>query len=135
MARIVIGGNFTSVNGFSSSHLARLDADGSLAADNLEGTDDYVQTVLVQPDGRILVGGKFNQVGAPHHGLARLNRDGSVDAGFTANTNQRVETLAHRLGRDDPDRSAQVLTSWPPSTGAPSPSPGTPATWERPSRA
>lgn len=45
--------------------------------------DDYVRAILPLPDGDILVGGKFGQIGGtPHSYLARLEPDGSVDASF-----------------------------------------------------
>ena len=45
--------------------------------------DGRVQTVLAQPDGRILVGGGFRTIaGQPKSRLARLNVDGSLDLAF-----------------------------------------------------
>ncbi len=42
-----------------------------------------VAKVVVQPDGKILVGGAFSSVqGAPRNGLARLNADGTLDTSF-----------------------------------------------------
>jgi len=46
-----------------------------------------VNAIVVQPDGRILLGGQFQSVGAlARDGLARLNGDGSVDYSFNAST-------------------------------------------------
>jgi uncharacterized delta-60 repeat protein len=43
-----------------------------------------VQEILVQPDGKILVGGVFPWMnGVKRNSLARLNADGSLDASFT----------------------------------------------------
>jgi len=45
--------------------------------------DGSVATLLVQPDGKILVGGAFTTIaGQPRQRLARLDADGSVDNGF-----------------------------------------------------
>src|SRR5277367_2404936 len=58
-----------------------------------------VNSIVVQPDGKILVGGYFTQFqpdGNPGSGrayLARVNHDGSVDMGFSAVTNDVVRTL------------------------------------------
>lgn len=44
-----------------------------------------VQTVLEQPDGKILIGGAFTSVqGTSRIGIARLNADGSLDTTFAA---------------------------------------------------
>lgn len=43
----------------------------------------HVRVVLPQPDGRVVIGGRFNEFnGLPRTGLARLNPDGSVDPSF-----------------------------------------------------
>src|SRR5688572_5330133 len=40
--------------------------------------------VLVQPDNKIVVGGRFRQVnGINRNNIARLNADGTLDTGFT----------------------------------------------------
>lgn len=63
--------------------LARLNPDGTI--DNafkpfIEGT---VYAVLVQPDGKILICGRFFAVnGIPQRAVARLNPDGSLDTSF-----------------------------------------------------
>ena len=80
---ILIGGLFTSVNGTSRSHIARLNsADGSL--DNTfnpgAGLDDAVLAISLQADGRIMLGGTFTHcAGVSRNRLTRLNPDGSVD--------------------------------------------------------
>ena len=41
------------------------------------------KALAIQPDGKVLIGGSFQNVaGAPRRGVARLDVDGSVDAGF-----------------------------------------------------
>ena len=58
-----------------------------------------VNTLVVQPDGKILMGGYFTQLqpfGEPvsgHAYVARLNHDGSADTSFTPNANGVVRTL------------------------------------------
>ncbi|MEO6670161.1 MAG: T9SS type A sorting domain-containing protein [Ferruginibacter sp.] len=84
--KALVGGYFYSYNGVSTNYLARLNADGSKDPSfNATGVgpNSYVYTILVQPDGKILVGGMFsayNRVSA--NGLIRLNNDGSKDASF-----------------------------------------------------
>lgn len=84
--KILIGGNFDSYNGTAVNGIARLNSDGSL--DNSFRSPDWanqdVQIILVQPDGKILMGGFLNTTHvAPEVGnFARLNSDGSLDTTF-----------------------------------------------------
>lgn len=86
---LLVGGRFYLVNGQPKRHLARLFPDGSLDADyaatlQLGGDENAaVNSLALQPDGRLVVGGTFASVnGVPQRGLARLRPDGSRDAGF-----------------------------------------------------
>lgn len=46
-------------------------------------TDATIDTFAVQPNGKVVIGGIFQQVGGqPRHALARLNADGSLDTSF-----------------------------------------------------
>lgn len=84
--KILIGGSFTQYNGAARARVARLNADGSLDPSfNLSnGADGDVWELIVQPDGKILLGGNFSALNsASRNGLARLNPDGSLDASFT----------------------------------------------------
>jgi len=80
--RVLIGGQFTAPH----NRITRLNANGSLDA-SFEpgvGANGLVRAVVLQPDGRVLIGGDFTQVaGQWHRGVARLNANGSRDAGFT----------------------------------------------------
>ncbi|HMJ66418.1 MAG TPA: hypothetical protein VK615_13815 [Candidatus Binatia bacterium] len=93
--RIFVGG--LSVNPVSKNGLVRIEEDGSMDVEFdpplLPFTEDFglggmVRSLAVQPDGKILVGGRIRFRGAKATdqplGLARLNFDGSVDAGFAA---------------------------------------------------
>lgn len=56
-----------------------------------------IQALAVQPDGKILIGGGFNQVNTIGQvGIARLNADGSTDTGFSTggDLNNWVENIA-----------------------------------------
>jgi uncharacterized delta-60 repeat protein len=83
--KILIGGKFSGVNGAACSRVARLNADGSADPGFKPGSgpDNLVQSIAVQPDGKILLGGGFEAVsGVTRHGVARLNADGSLDKMF-----------------------------------------------------
>ncbi len=82
--RILIGGDFTSVNGVFLNHVARLNADGSLdtnfTANVGVGANDTVQTIAVQADNRIVLGGQFTQAnGVTRNHITRLLPNGAVD--------------------------------------------------------
>ena len=56
--------------------------------------DGTVFAVVVQPDGKLLVGGQFTAVGGvARSNLARLNADGSVDPAFNPSPNGPVRTI------------------------------------------
>jgi uncharacterized repeat protein (TIGR01451 family)/uncharacterized delta-60 repeat protein len=84
--KVIIGGDFTTAGGLLRPHVARLNADGSLDTtfDPLLGANDTVYTLLIQPNGNILVGGAFTQFHtALHHGLTRLMPSGALDPSFS----------------------------------------------------
>ena len=89
--KILIAGNFTSVNGVTRNKIARLNADGSLDASFNAGSvidqGALISSMEILPDGKILVGGAFGNVGTNMNQLKvvlRLNSDGSLDGGFTS---------------------------------------------------
>lgn len=82
---VLVGGSFRSLAGANNAFLARLDGSGTPdTAFALAGAPDAaVRSIAVQPDGRIVIGGDFGHFGAAsRNGIARLNADGSLDAGF-----------------------------------------------------
>ena len=86
--QILIGGDFTSVNGTARNGIARLNPNGSLdlTFDPGHGATNAVRAIAIQLDGNILVGGSFtNFAVAPLNHVARLNPDGSLESSFTAN--------------------------------------------------
>jgi uncharacterized delta-60 repeat protein len=83
--KITIGGTFTSYNGTAINRIARLNSDGSLDTgfNPGTGTNDNVESVALQADGKVLIGGLFNTFnGTARNHIARLNSDGSLDPGF-----------------------------------------------------
>jgi len=96
IGRVVIGGDFDMVGGGDFGGVARLNVDGSVDGTFAIGIGTYnpgtgftdpVNAVVVQPDGRILVGGGFSHVDlSSYNGIVRLNTDGTVDASFNPGT-------------------------------------------------
>jgi len=80
---ILIGGDFTLVNGAARNRLARLKPDGSVDSSFSPAFNSPVYALAIQPDGNILVGGAFSTVNAvARSGIVRLTTNGVVDATF-----------------------------------------------------
>ena len=97
--KLIVGGNFYSFNGTPCSNIARLNADGSVdsAFSTATGPNSTVGTLVLQPDGKVMIGGWFSQVAGMTCGnIARLNGDGSLDTSFApaSGFNGTVESLA-----------------------------------------
>lgn len=88
--KIIVGGTFTNLNSSSPARakLARLNTDGSLDTSFTPAvTGTAIEAILIQPDGKIVVGGTFTNIAGASPArvnLARLNSDGTIDSGFTA---------------------------------------------------
>ena len=81
--KVIIGGYlYDPANNSSSYGLARLHANGSIdnTFDGAAGQNGIFNSIVVQPDGRVLVGGKF--IGTNNTCVARLNGNGTMDATF-----------------------------------------------------
>lgn len=76
--KILIGGAFSAYNDVPRQNLARLEPDGRLDASFDPGgrANGSVNSISVQPDGKIVVGGEH------YFRLMRLNEDGSSDTTF-----------------------------------------------------
>jgi uncharacterized delta-60 repeat protein len=97
--KIIIGGQFTSYNGTAGNYIARLNTNGSLDAGFNPGTgaNSSIYTTLIQSDGKIIIGGEFTSYnGTARNRIARLNTDGTLDAGFNPGTaaNYVIRTTA-----------------------------------------
>ena len=84
--KILIGGNFTAINGTARNNLARLNADGTLDASFNLNPNSSVTALVKQPGGKTIIGGSFTNIsGTPQSRIARLNADGTLDTSFTSN--------------------------------------------------
>ncbi len=94
----IISGTFSSVNGVAKNDLARIKANGRLDAtfDTGTGTTDYIRSITIQPDGKILLRNtyinSFNGTSGIG-GLARLNSNGSLDTSFMPLLNGYVKDI------------------------------------------
>jgi uncharacterized delta-60 repeat protein len=98
--KVVIGGFFFSSSRANQGYITRLNLDGSADEDfdaNLS-VDGPVNSVLVQPDGKILIGGGFEAVDRlVRRSIARLNSDGTLDSAFDACVASGTESGATTL--------------------------------------
>lgn len=97
--RVIIGGQFTSVNGVSRNRVARLNADGTFDAsfDPASGADDIVYALGLESDGKVIIGGSFSTVDQrAHKSIARLNPNGTLDETFESGSgaNDTVYSVA-----------------------------------------
>jgi uncharacterized delta-60 repeat protein/uncharacterized protein (TIGR02145 family) len=96
--KILVGGLFTTINGSTRNRIVRLNSDGSIDTTFVIGTgfNNTVNSLIVQSDGKILVGGSFSSFnGTTTNRIARINSDGSIDSAFSPGTfNNDVYTMA-----------------------------------------
>lgn len=87
--KTIVGGEFTTFNGTPSKGIVRLNTNGSIDTSFVVGTgiDGAVFSIVLQADGKVLVGGVFptyNSVAG--NNLVRLNTDGSRDTSLVTGT-------------------------------------------------
>lgn len=88
--KILVGGSFTTRDGFSNPRLMRLNSDGTKDTTFAIGTgfDGTVTDMAIQSDGKIIVGGYFSTFnGNARRGLVRLTSTGAFDSTYNVNGN------------------------------------------------
>ncbi len=81
----VIAGDFTAYNTVPRNRLARMAPDGQLDLNFNpgDGTDQFIATMKLDAQERILIGGAFNSYnGATRNGVARVTGSGALDLSF-----------------------------------------------------
>ncbi|MBE2282608.1 MAG: delta-60 repeat domain-containing protein [Prosthecobacter sp.] len=129
--KILLGGQFTTLqsNGAPSpttrNRIARINADGTLDASFDPNADSDVRSVMVQTDGKIVLGGQFTTLqpngaalATTRQRIARVNTGGALDPNFDPTANNTVFCLA--LQEDGKILLAGLFTSLQPN-GATSP--------------
>ncbi|KAF2335762.1 delta-60 repeat domain-containing protein [Flavobacterium daemonense] len=84
--KIIVAGGFTKYNDVNAGRIIRLLPNGSKDASfNVGiGANAIIEAIVIQPDGKILVGGRFMSFNNSNYaGLVRLNTDGIIDPTFT----------------------------------------------------
>jgi len=93
--KIVVGGNFTTLDGQPRSRLARLNASGLLDGTFNPGANGPVHTLALRTDGKILIGGQYSTLGGqPRNRIGLINADGTVDNTFNPAASDSVRSLA-----------------------------------------
>ncbi len=100
--KIVVGGSFTTLGGQTHNNIGRLNANGTPDATFTAGATGGgfpIAVLAVQADGKIVVGGNFDQLGDSQGSIARnrigrFNADGTLDQTFNPNANNLVSALA-----------------------------------------
>jgi uncharacterized delta-60 repeat protein len=127
--KILMGGDFTSVNGVTRTRLVRLHPAGNVDLD-FTAAPGSISQIIVLPDNKILLVGGFTTTS-----LIRLNADGSTDNTFNAPTDiifyrAKVDSLGRvvffgkfadqkfKFGRLNPNGTLESVFSLPPVKGA-----------------
>ena len=101
--KVIAAGRFTFANNVARNRIARFNFDGSLDTTFNPGTgaDGEITAAVLQPDGRIVVAGRFTSFnGFTHNRVCRLNADGSVDQSFGLGNGINNAALALALQSD-----------------------------------
>lgn len=94
--KIILAGSFATYNGNASSRIVRIDSFGTYDNTFTVGTsaNNIVYSVALQPDGKIVIGGVFTSYnGTTKDRIARLNANGTLDAGYTASCAAQVSDI------------------------------------------
>lgn len=97
--QLVAAGRFNTYNGQSRNKIARVDTSGVLDTtfNTGLGADNSINALLLQPDGRFIIGGDFTSVGGSLRSrVARLQTNGLLDTSFSVGSgaNGSVNALA-----------------------------------------
>lgn len=93
--KVLVGGNFTHVNGSAQANLARLNADGTRDTTWAATVNGIVRAIVILGSD-VFIGGDFTTVnGATWNRLAKLSlSNGALDAGWNPNASGTVNALA-----------------------------------------
>jgi len=101
--KIIVGGSFSAWNAVASiNRLVRLNSDGTrdttFTTNNGAGANSNPNDIVVQSDGKILLGGAFTAWnGTTVNYIVRLNSDGTRDTAFTTNAGTGANAIIYTL--------------------------------------
>jgi uncharacterized delta-60 repeat protein len=114
--KIVYGGYFGSYNGTPVGYIARVNTDGTLdttfTTNTGTGFDDYVSSIALQSDGKIVCVGSMSMLNGSYvpSYIARLNADGTEDTAFTATIDYGFDNYTDCVALDN-DENILIGTS------------------------
>ena len=94
--KLIAVGNFITYSGSTANRIVRLNTSGTIDTSFNTGTGfgGNVNSVAIQPDGKILAQGVFTAYsGSVANGVARLNTDGTLDTTFNRNLSINTSTI------------------------------------------
>ena len=102
--QMYVGGFFTTFNGAANTNdIVRLNANGSVDSSFNSGAAGFnggINTLLLEPDGKILAGGNFlDYNGTSPNRLVLLNTNGTLDGTFTSPLDNTFTNFVYRLYR------------------------------------
>jgi uncharacterized delta-60 repeat protein len=104
---IILQGLFGALNGVARSDIARLSSDGAVdpawggAGAQGNGLTDHAKAMLLQPDGRIVLGGTFARFSDTNlKGFVRLNAGGTIDSSLNYTDGSTTWVTAMALQQD-----------------------------------
>ncbi len=93
--KILIGGDFTMVQGVTRNRIARLNADGTLDTAFNPNASGVVYSIALAADGKVLAGGNFTSIGGQtRNNIARLDAATGAADSFDPNANGGVLSIA-----------------------------------------
>lgn len=97
--KAIIGGDFTTVDGWGRTNVARVNTNASvdLTFDPGKGADNPINSILLRSDGKILVSGSFTNFNAvSRHKVALLDTNGALNSTFVPalDTNGVINCMA-----------------------------------------
>jgi uncharacterized delta-60 repeat protein len=101
--KVILAGNFTTVNGVNLNRIARLNTDGNVDTGFNPGTaaNAAIRSVSIQSDGKIIIGGDFTTYnGIVVNRIARLHTDGSLDNTFMQGSGTNGSVLSSKIQND-----------------------------------
>ncbi|MGC8744337.1 MAG: Calx-beta domain-containing protein [Verrucomicrobiia bacterium] len=111
----IIGGAFTNINGIPRTYLARIFPNGMIDPyfNNCDCYNGIVNTIALQPDGKIIVGGEFTLAnGAKRNRVARINPDGTIDLSFNIGSGANGAVYSVAIQKDGKALVAGAFTTF-----------------------
>ncbi|MBK9077603.1 MAG: delta-60 repeat domain-containing protein [Flavobacteriales bacterium] len=101
--KALVGGSFLGYNDKPASDLVRVNADGSHDPTFSTGSIDHlvdVKAIVVQPDGKVVVGSTFGFAESTSQGITRFTTTGAIDPSFLSGSGFTGDVRALALQPD-----------------------------------